>query len=573
MLSAMANGYNSFEADKRRFRIRLVVILIALSLLAVAGWFSRSLYHHFKEKRNAAQAQAFLAAGDYRSAMLSARSALLLNPANVPACRVMAAISDLAHSPAVLDWQREIVRLDPTVENKLQLAAAALRYQPPPFPITAQILAELAPAATNRATYQVVAASLALSQHQPAAAENHFAIAAQLEPANRQFELNLAIIRLGGTNAAKAATARRQLEQFCTDTNFGPAALRALVVDRLAQSDLAAARDFSNRLLASPQAGLADHLQQLEILQQLKSPVFPARLQAVQQLAGTNAPAVAAVAAWMQANHLLTESIAWLTHLPAAVQTTAPVRLAVADGYLQGSDWPKLRDFVSVGNWGDLDFLRLALVSRAWAELDIKPVADSNWGAAVTAAGNRFSALTTLLGLAEQWQLPAQKEALLERIVEKFPQEHWAQQALEQSYFTAGKTLELYQLYARLFALFPRENGVKNNLIATSLLLKTNLAQTSQWAAEVYAQTTNEPVITSTYAYALHLQGRDADGLAALQKLTPAQLNNPSIALYYGLLLAATGKNAEAAPYFQIARTQGQLLPEEQQLLNTALVP
>ena len=569
----MANGYNSFEADKRRFRIRLVGILIGLLLLAVAGWFGRSLYHHFKEKRNAAQAQAFLAAGDYRSAMLSARSALLLNPANVPACRVMAAIADLSHSPAVLDWQREIVRLDPTVENKLQLAAAALRYQPSPFPITAQILAELSPAATNRATYQVVAASLALSRHQPAAAESHFAIAAQLEPANRQFELNLAILRLGGTNAAKAATARRQLEQFCTDTNFGPAALRALVVDRLAQSDLAAARDFSNRLLASPQAGLGDHLQQLEILQQLKSTAFPARLQAVQQLAGTNAPAVAAVAAWMQANHLLPESVVWLTQLPAALQTTPPVRLAVADGYLQGSDWPKLRDFVSVGNWGELDFLRLALVSRAWSELDIKPVADSNWGAAVTAAGNRFSALTTLLGLAEQWQLPAQKEALLERIVEKFPQEHWAQQALEQSYFNAGKTLELYQLYARLFALFPRENGVKNNLVATSLLLKTNLAQTCQWAAEIYAQTTNEPVIASTYAYAQHLQGRDADGLAAMQKLTPAQLQNPSIALYYGLLLAATGKNAEAAPYFQIARTQGQLLPEEQQLLNAALVP
>ena len=569
----MANGYNSFEADKRRFRIRLVGILIGLLLLAVAGWFGRSLYHHFKEKRNAAQAQAFLAAGDYRSAMLSARSALLLNPANVPACRVMAAIADLSHSPAVLDWQREIVRLDPTVENKLQLAAAALRYQPSPFPITAQILAELSPAATNRATYQVVAASLALSRHQPAAAESHFAIAAQLEPANRQFELNLAILRLGGTNAAKAATARRQLEQFCTDTNFGPAALRALVVDRLAQSDLAAARDFSNRLLASPQAGLGDHLQQLEILQQLKSTAFPARLQAVQQLAGTNAPAVAAVAAWMQANHLLPESIAWLTHLPAALQTAEPVRLAVADGYLQGSDWPKLRDFVSVGNWGELDFLRLALVSRAWSELDIKPVADSNWGAAVTAAGNRFSALTTLLGLAEQWQLPAQKEALLERIVAKFPQEHWAQQALEQSYFNAGKTTELYQLYTRLFSLFPRENGVKNNLVATSLLLKTNLAQTCQWAAEIYAQTTNEPVIASTYAYAQHLQGRDADGLAALQKLTPAQLQNPSIALYYGLLLAATGKNAEAAPYFQIARTQGQLLPEEQQLLNAALVP
>jgi len=569
----MVKEYNSFEADKRRFRIQLVGILITLVLLAVAGWFSRSFYHHFKEKRNAAQAQAFLAAGDYRSAMLSARTALLLNPANVSACRVMATIADLSRSPAVLDWQREIVRLDPTVENKLQLAAAALRYQPPPFPITAQILEELAPAATNRAAYQVVAASLALSRHKMAVAEIHFATACQLEPTNRQFELNLAIIRLGGTNAAKAADARRQLEQFCTDTNFGPAALRALVVDRLAQLDLAAANDFSTRLLASPQAGLGDQLQQLEILQQLKSPAFRFRLQAVQQLTSTNAPAVAAVAAWMQANHLLSESVAWLTHLPAAIQSTSPVRLALADGYLQGRDWPKLRDFVSVGNWGELDFLRLALVSRAWSELDIKPVADSNWGAAVTAAGNRFSALTTLLGLAEQWQLPAQKEALLERIVGKFPQEHWAQQALEQSYFTAGKTLELYQLYTRLFSQFPRENGVKNNLVATSLLLKTNLARAGQWAAEVYAQTTNDPVIASTYAYALHLQGRDAEGLAALQKLTPAQLNNPSIAFYYGLLLAATGKSAEAASYFKIARTQAKLLPEEQQLLNAALLP
>ena len=567
----MAQSYNSFEADKRRFRMWLAGICLVLLLLASAGWYGRGLYRHYKENRNSVQAQAFLAAGDYRNALLSARSALLLNPANVPACRVMVAMADLSHSPAVLDWQREIVRLEPTVENKLQLAAAALRYQPSPFPITAQILAELAPAATNRAMYQVVAASLALSRHQLTAAENHFAIAAQLEPTNRQFELNLAIIRLGGTNAVKAATARRQLEQFCVDTNFGPAALRALVVDRLAQSDLAAAHDFSTRLLASPQANLGDQLQQLEILQQLKSPTFPARLQAVQQLAATNAPAVAAVAAWMQANHLLSESIVWLTHLPAGIQVAAPVRLSLADGYLQASDWPRLRDFVTVGNWGELEFLRLALVSRAWSELDIKPVADSNWGAAVSAAGNRFSALTTLLGLAEQWQLPAQKEALLERIVEQFPQEHWAQQALEQIYFTAGKTTELYRLYARLFSLFPRENGVKNNLAATSLLLQTNLMQAGQWAAEVYAQTTNDPVIASTYAYALHLQGRDADGLAALQKLSPAQLQNPAIALYYGLLLAANGKNAEAVPYFQIARTQGQLLPEEQQLLNAAL--
>ena len=77
---------------------------------------------------------------------------------------------------------------------------------------------------------------------------------------------------------------------------------------------------------------------------------------------------------------------------------------------------------------------------------------------------------------------------------------------------------------------------------------------------------TNADVV-STYAYALHLQGRDREGLAALQKLKPSQLEKPSVALYYGVLLSATGKAGEAAPYLEIARTKGQLLPEEKRLL------
>jgi hypothetical protein len=53
-----------------------------------------------------------------------------------------------------------------------------------------------------------------------------------------------------------------------------------------------------------------------------------------------------------------------------------------------------------------------------------------------------------------------------------------------------------------------------------------------------------------------------------LQKLKPSQLEQPSIALYYSVLLSATGKASEAAPYLQIARTKGRLLPEEKQLLT-----
>jgi Flp pilus assembly protein TadD len=77
--------------------------------------------------------------------------------------------------------------------------------------------------------------------------------------------------------------------------------------------------------------------------------------------------------------------------------------------------------------------------------------------------------------------------------------------------------------------------------------------------------------VASTYAFALHLQGRDKQGLAVLRKFQPSELTQPSVALYFGVLLAATGNAEEAVPWLQIAQTKGHLLPEEQELLSTAL--
>jgi len=45
------------------------------------------------------------------------------------------------------------------------------------------------------------------------------------------------------------------------------------------------------------------------------------------------------------------------------------------------------------------------------------------------------------------------------------------------------------------------------------------------------------------------LQGKYADALKTMQKLTQKDLENPSIAAYYGLILKANGKNAEAKAY------------------------
>ena len=561
---------NQFDDESRFLRVWIAAGLVAAIILALAIFPGRSVYRHLKVKHSVAKAQVFFSKGEYRNAWLSAQQALLANSNNVQACLIMAKVLDAAHSPVTLDWCLRLVKLSPAITNKLMLAYAGLRYQGPPYPLTSQVLEDLSASAAGVPEFHIVSAELDLSLHRTAEAELQFEAVSKLVPTNRLFQLNLAVIRLGSTNSAAAEEARAKLKQFSSDAKLGPLALRSLLADRLLHGDASGALDYSTRLLANAEATLNDRLQHLGILKRLQSPALAARLDVVQREAATNAAMAAQVASWMEANGFLSETVSWLKTLPASIQTQLPVRLAFVDCYLASTNWPGLRNLTAKGDWGEIDYLRLAFLSHAWSELGEPLVADGQWRSSVSEAGEQLSALTALLELANRWQLPRAREDLLWRILRRFPEARWAQDGLAQFYFDAGNTAGLYQLYLKQLPHSPQNETLKNNLAATALLLETNLTQACQWAAEIYAQAPADVHVVSTYAYALHLQGRNQEGLAALQKLEPSQLEKPSVALYYGVLLSATGRASEAAPYLQLARTNGHLLPEEKQLLAEA---
>lgn len=552
--------------DENRF-LKFWIVAGVVLVLALAVFPGRSVYRHLKVKHSVAEAQVFFSKGNYRNAWLSVRQALLVDSNNVQACLIMAGLSDAAHSPATLDWCQRVVKLSPAITNKLLLASAGLRYQGPPYPLTRQVLDDLSASAANLPDFHIVSAELDLSLHRMADAEAQFEAACQLEPTNRLFQLNLAVIRLGSTNNASVNDARARLKQFSSDANLGPPALRSLIADRLVHEDASGALDYSTQLLANAQATLNDRLQNLGILKRLQSPALTVQLNALQRDAATNAAMAAQAATWMESNGFLSETVGWLKTLPASIQTQTPVRLAFVDCYLHTTNWQGLRNLTASGDWGEMDFLRLAFSSHAWSELGEPLVADGHWRSAVSEAGERLGALTALLELANRWQLPRAREDLLWRILRRFPDALWAQDSLERIYFDAGNTAGLYQLYLKQFPRSPQNVALKNNLAATALLLKTNLTQACQWAAEAYVQSPGNPDVVSTYAFALHMQGRNQEGLAALQKLKPSQLQQRAVAFYYGVLLSATGKASEAAPYLQNARSNDQLLPEEKQLL------
>ena len=529
----------------------------------------RLKYRQLKENQALKIAQKAFAKSDYRNAALSAQQVLQLNPTNTAACQLMAELANLANSPTTLDWRKRVAEAAPSIENKLLLAEAALRYQSLPYPLTAQILEELRPAATNVARFHVVSAERALAMRQLGEAEAQFADAARLAPANRLYQLNQAMVVLSSTNAAKLAAARASLKSFLADTNFAANALRGLISDSLAHNDLAAARHFSEQLLRTPEAALADHLQLLTILKNLPAADFSAQLDAVKKSVATNSFGTVQTALWMQANQLAPEAAAWLAGLPAGLRNQPMVEMARAYALESAGDWPSLRDFCGRSDWDEMNFLRLAFLSHAWAQLGEPPVASGNWHAAVDTADNRYGALIGLLELTGRWKLASERQDLFWLLLQKFPRERWISQALEQHCLAAGDTPGLWRVYQQLSATFPDNAGFQNNFAYTSLLLRKNQPEAAALAAKLHKQFPADASVASTHAFALHLRGHNAEALTVIQQLKPAELEQSAIALHYGILLASAGRTLEAQPYLAIARKNASLLPEEKALLET----
>ena len=327
-------------------------------------------------------------------------------------------------------------------------------------------------------------------------------------------------------------------------------------------NDADGALNYSTQLLANAQATLNDRLQHLGILKRLQSPALTVQLNALQRDAATNATMAAQTASWMEANGFLSETAGWLNTLPTNIQTQTPVRLAFVDCYLNTTNWPALRKLTSSGDWGEMDFLRLAFSSHAWTELGEPLLADGDWRSAVSAAGERLGGLAALLELANRWQLPREREDLLWRILREFPDARWAQNTLERLYFDAGNTAGLYQLYSKQLPRSPQNAALKNNLAATALLLKTNLTQACLWAVEAYAQS------PTNADRGVHLCLRAAfagPGPGGTRRVAKTQASAARTTIRVALLrrpAARGGADQRSRPVPGIAQTQGSLLPE-----------
>jgi len=556
---------------KTRNRRKILLVLVVGILVLGGGYAGFREYLSLRQAHLIKQAQHYLAKPDVRRALLCLQRVLRSNPRNVEACRLMARVSEASHSPGALLWWSRVVELNPrSLDDRLALAQSAMIARD--YATATNALGGVDASGRNTVAYHNVAGAVAAAANQTAQAEAQFLEAARLDPQNQNVQLNLAVVRLHGTNTPDQAEARTTLQRISlnpTNSFLRCDALRELAFDALRHRQGDLALQLSKQLLQETNSTFRDRLLRLDVLQEAQPAGFRPALAAFQHEAGSDPGKIAELATWQMANTSPQDALTWLRNLPPNAQTNQAVAVLAAECYTTIRDWRGLQSFIEKQNWAELEFARHAFLSRSLRGQSLPDSAKAEWERALQAANGQNGSLVMLLRLAAQWKWQSEAEDILWTIVKRYPDEKWAIQGLSQTLYASGRTRSLMQLFNEESQRAPADLSVKNNLAMTALLLDERSLKPYDLARQVYQAAPTNATYVSTYAFSLYLQGKNAEALKVMRTLTVGQLQDPSIAGYYGLILKATGDRARAKAYLDWT-ARARLLPEEKKLFDQA---
>jgi tetratricopeptide (TPR) repeat protein len=317
-------------------------------------------------------------------------------------------------------------------------------------------------------------------------------------------------------------------------------------------------------------ATFADLLLYLDATQ--KTEAAAADLRDAETIAARSPATAAALITWMNRHKLAQPALDWAFTLPKEIMNVQPVPLAIAEAYSFLQNWSALQTWVDGKNWGEDEFLRLAVVSHALHRLTpgdrASRESQTAWVAALKATKNRPERLAAIAQLAEGWDYANEAADAWWLIANGNENAKEALTALQRLYKAKQNTHGLLRVAKRALELNPADLVAANNCASLGLLLSGDSAA-RRLATKLHAENPTNAAFSSTYAFALFTEGRTSEALRQMETLKEAQLRHPTIAAYYFVMLVENGK-MERAHLFLSAANKAQLLPEEQQLLTTA---
>ena len=537
-------------------------------LLVAGGILGHRSFRSWQQRRLVAQANAFVNEGDYKHASLNARRLLQINPESAEACRILARLAEKAGLRSAVDWRRRVMELGAAGQGDLiALARDGVRFDE--RAITELAMSRLPESAKTTAEYHALLAEIAFARRDGVEMERQLSEAQRIEPANRDYTLRLAALRLGSNDYALSARGKETLVELQNEPAFRREAARYLAQDAIRRFDSAEALRLARQLDGFPEKNFSDRLVLLGALQLARDPEFQSLLEELQTFAADDAERASALVTWMNMHQMSTQAIVWSAKLPPAVLGNKLVPIALADAYVAVRDWAGLQKLLKSGNWGDVDFIRNALSARALRELGNETDSAAQWAETVkkVAANSRY--IIMLAETAEKWGWRNEAIDLLWLAAKDPVKGDEALVRLYRYFAGKGETQNLYRVLLHRAELHPDDRNIQNNVAQLSLLLNLNVDRGQKTARDLYEKEPANAAYASTYAFAIYSSGDVKKALKVMDSLTEEQLHQPDIAAYYGIILAAAGDQARAREFLDLGE-KAKLLPEEKALVEKA---
>lgn len=552
------------ESPAAKWRRRFVWCLILLLLAIVASW-GLDHYRVWRYRNLVAYAEKAAAKNDWEGVQFSLRQAMQAHPGIIEPYELLAEYAETLDPVQAVYLRRAVAQREPGyLRHRIAWAETALKQGN--TAMAAEALANLDAPSRENATVQALTATIAAASGDLAAATKAAGEAVRLDPGNSTNRFLLAKLQLVGTNQAAAGPARAYLEAAVSKPGFALEANRVLGLDALRLKDLKGARLRLEAALKNPEADLSDRLRFLDLLRLEESPQLPAQLAAAQAMTGTNVSKVLAVAQWMSTRGFAADSVQWLKTQPTNLVVHPLLRATRLEAYLAARQGDECVAWLNSGGWGTEDHLRLALLARVYFGLGRTNECDAAWQQAVEAGR------TTPQGRRALWQTAAEAHwqdkamQVLKLSAGAATDRQWALTVLFDHYSRLPDTTNMLAVSRQLLAVDPDNSMVRNNVAALSLLLKEDVENGFKLAKQAWTERPQDPAILATYGYGLYVKGKMAEALEVFERIPPQYAAHPSIAVYYGAVLAANGQTKKAQPYLKSAAA-GHILPEERELL------
>jgi Flp pilus assembly protein TadD len=559
----------SVERTQQTFIKLALGIPCGILLLIFVSWGGYHAYQNWEDRHLVRRAAAYLGGGDLKSATLSARRALQLNPNSAGAMRIMAQIAEQSRDRAALEWRRKLVQIARhSTPDLLALANCAVQFGD--LNTAEKTLAGIDDSEKHAAAFHAASARLARARKNAAEAKSEWREAVRLAPNDESYQMQFALSCLEQADETQRAEGLTILEKLRSSPAQRCATTRSLILDGVAHHErIEKLRSLAQDLQSYPESIFNDKLLYLDILRQSRDPGYTSYLTNIEKEASAKPADLAALLTSMSANEMNIVAIDFARSLPENILNAWPVPWAMADAYAKANDWALLEKLTTNASWEQFDFLRHAYLARA-LRTENKPVAaEHEWATAVRSASAQAQSLLLLTGVISEWGWKNEMVDLLWQLA-KFPENQLdALHSLYAHYAKAEDTQGLYRVLVRLTEIDPGDLKVQNNLAQISLLLNADMGRARQMAADLYRKEPSNAAYVSTYAFSLYEKGDARGALKVMRTLPEHQFKDPSLAAYYGIMLAGAGEKTKAREYLEIGK-KAHLLPEEKLLTGRA---